>query len=94
MYGKFEKSILLCVIIITILLFLAVSCVSRRTGIDNNILSHQREIDRLEEELRNRDRAVENAVRELEAITSRSTEMVGGVRLLLSCTSETHWKIL
>ena len=54
------------------------ACVSSGR-VDGDILEHQAEIDRLESELRSRDRAVDNAVRRLESITERSTGMEGTV---------------
>jgi chromosome segregation ATPase len=46
---------------------------TRRT--DNSILEYQRQIDKLENELRSRDRAIETGIRQLEGITRRSEEM-------------------
>lgn len=45
------------------------------TGTDNTILEYQRQVDRLEEELRARDRTIANTVDRLEAVSSRSKEM-------------------
>lgn len=55
---------------------------------DGDIISHQAEIDRLESELRNRDRAIDNAVRELEGITARSAGMEGTVDELIELFDE------
>lgn len=58
-------------------MLLCVACTStRRTGTEYSILEYQRQIDRLESELRSRDTAIANTVRELESITGRS-ESVG-----------------
>lgn len=54
------------------------SCQSNRAAA-RNILEYQKQVDRLEEELRNRDRAVEDAIRELAAITARSEAMEGDI---------------
>lgn len=55
------------------------SCVS--TGftkrVDRDILEHQAKIKELEGELRNRDKAINDAIRELEDITKRSAGMEG-----------------
>lgn len=48
-------------------------CTSR--AVDEQVLEYQRQIDRLEEELRARDRAIATSIDRLEAITSRSSEM-------------------
>ena len=55
-------------------LFLLTGCCSTRRA-DRQILEYQRQIDQLESELRNRDRAIDSSVRELEAITERSRGM-------------------
>lgn len=49
-------------------------CYSTRAT-DRQILEYQRQVDRLEEELRARDRAIATSIDRLEAITDRSTEM-------------------
>lgn len=58
------------------------------TGINNNILYHQQQIDRLEEELRNRDRAIEDGIRGLEAITTRSESMEGTIDEVIELFAE------
>lgn len=63
-------------------------CCSTRNGTNGNVLSYQQQIDRLEEELRNRDRTVETAVRELGVITSRSNSMEGTVDELIQLFGE------
>lgn len=65
------------------------SCNSTKRPIDDrNILKYQQEIDRLEEELRTRDRTIESAVRELGAITSRSQSVEGTVDELIELFEE------
>ena len=54
-------------------------CKSTRAGVTEDILEYQQQVDRLEEELRNRDRTIDNAIRELAAITERSAAMEGTV---------------
>lgn len=54
------------------------SCNTTR-GTDRAILEYQRQVNRLEEELRARDRAIEAGVRRLEAITERSESMGGDI---------------
>ena len=63
-------------------------CCSTRNGTNGNDYSYQQQIDRLEEELRNRDRTVETAVRELGVITSRSNSMEGTVDELIQLFGE------
>lgn len=63
------------------------SCQSNRAAA-RNILEYQRQVDRLEEELRNRDRAVEDAIRELAAITARSEAMEGDVDTVIRLFDE------
>ena len=66
MYAKSLIAIAVC------FLFCGCICTTRTNG---QILEYQRQIDRLEAELRARDRAIETSVRELESITARSSEM-------------------
>lgn len=54
-------------------------CKSSRAGVTEDIIEYQQQVDRLEEELRNRDRTVDNAIRELAAITERSAAMEGTI---------------
>lgn len=63
------------------------ACVSTRRT-DRLVIEHQAEIDRLESELRSRDRAIDNAVRELEGITTRSTGMEGTIDELIELFDE------
>lgn len=53
-------------------------CLSTRRA-DRSILEHQNEIDRLESELRARDRAIDNGIRTIEFITERSRGMEGTI---------------
>lgn len=72
--------------IIAFCLLLA-GCASTR-HVDGDVIKHQAEINRLESELRNRDRAIDNAVRELEGITARSSGMEGTVDELIELFDE------
>ena len=72
---------------IAIICFLFCSCASTRQ-VDRDILAYQAEIDRLESELRSRDRAVDNAVRKLENITTRSIGIEGTVDELIELFDE------
>lgn len=76
-----------CVLAILYLALLLSGCRSN-TGINNNILSHQQQIARLEEELRNRDRAIEDGIRGLESITTRSESMEGTIDELIELFAE------
>lgn len=59
---------------IVIIVMLCSSCVcTRRT--DNSILDAQRQVSEYESQLRARDRAIEDGIRRLEAITARSEGM-------------------
>ena len=69
-----RKVFIICILFILWL----TSCQSNRAAA-RNILEYQKQVDRLEEELRNRDRAVEDAIRELAAITARSEAMEGDI---------------
>lgn len=84
MFKKFF--IFICVLFCSTLLLSG--CCSTRNGTNGNVLSYQQQIDRLEEELRNRDRTVETAVRELRVITSRSNSMEGTVDELIQLFGE------
>lgn len=66
----YAKKIILCLAGV----FLLSACTSTKR-VDRQVLEYQRQIDRLEEELRARDRAIDSSVRELEAITERSRGM-------------------
>lgn len=65
--------------IIAVMLVCLLFCTCSSTRTDRFVLEHQEQIDRLESELRSRDRAIDNAVRELESITARSTTMEGTI---------------
>lgn len=54
------------------------SCVSSRHT-EQSVLEHQRQIDRAEEGVRVRDRAIDACIRELANIAGRSEEMGGDV---------------
>ena len=80
---SFGLFILCCAMLFT-------GCCSNKAaaGVNGNLLSYQQQVDRLEEELRNRDRTVETAVRELRVITSRSNSMEGTVDELIQLFGE------
>lgn len=63
------------------------SCQSNRAAA-RNILEYQKQVDRLEEELRNRDRAIEDAIRELATITARSEAMEGDIDTVIRLFDE------
>lgn len=62
-----------------VICMLVCACHSTNRSVDKGIIDHQREIDRLESELRARDSTIDSAVRELEDITARSSGMAGTV---------------
>lgn len=74
------------IILFGITLMLLTGCVSSRTS--QSVIEHQREIDRIEEGIRIRDRAVESSIRRLEAITARSSGMEGTVDELIELFDE------
>ena len=54
------------------------SCVSSRHT-EQSVLEHQKQIDRTEESIRARDRAIDTCLRELAYISARSEEMGGDI---------------
>lgn len=85
MHKTFVVSLLVTVFCIR----LFTGCCSNKTaGTDGNILSYQQQVDRLEEELRNRDRTIEAAVRELGTITARSAAVEGTIDEVIELFTE------
>lgn len=75
--------------IITLLLFLlCVTACASAANVDRTVLEHQQQIDRLEEELRNRDRAVESAVKDIRELSSRSSSMEGTIDAIIQLFGE------
>lgn len=74
------------IILFGITLMLLTGCVSSRTS--QSVIEHQREIDRVEEGIRIRDRAIESSIERLEAITARSSGMEGTVDELIELFDE------
>ena len=67
------KKIFLCIICLCLC-----SCASSRHT-EQSILEHQKQIDRTEESIRTRDRAIDTCLRELAYISARSEEMGGDI---------------
>ena len=67
------KKIFLC----TACLWLCACVSSRHT--EQSVLEHQKQIDRTEESIRTRDRAIDTCIRELAYIAGRSEEMGGDI---------------
>ena len=67
------KKIFICIICLCLC-----SCTSSRHS-EQSVLEHQKQIDRTEESIRTRDRAIDTCIRELEYITGRSEEMGGDI---------------
>lgn len=65
-------------IFILIICFCLCSCTSSRYT-EQSILEHQKQIDRTEESIRARDRAIDTCLRELAYISARSEEMGGDI---------------
>lgn len=76
-------------LIIALLLFLlCVTACASAANVDRTVLEHQQQIDRLEEELRNRDRAVESAVKDIRELSSRSSSMEGTIDTIIQLFGE------
>lgn len=67
------KKIFMCVICMCLC-----ACVSSRYT-EQSVLKHQKQIDRTEESIRTRDRAIDTCIRELAYIAGRSEEMGGDI---------------
>ena len=67
------KKIIICFICMCLC-----SCASSRYT-EQSVLEHQRQIDRTEESIRTRDRAIDTCIRELAHIAGRSEEMGGDI---------------
>ena len=67
------KKIFICIICLCLC-----ACASSRHT-EQSILEHQKQIDRAEESIRTRDRAIDACLRELAYITGRSEEMGGDI---------------
>ena len=68
-----SKKIFLCIAC----LWLCARASSRYT--EQSVLEHQKQIDRTEESIRTRDRAIDTCIRELAHIAGRSEEMGGDI---------------
>ena len=67
------KKIFICIICLCLC-----ACASSRHT-EQSVLEHQKQIDRTEESIRTRDRAIDTCLRELAYITRRSEEMEGDI---------------
>ena len=67
------KKIFICIICLCLC-----SCTSSRHT-EQSVLEHQKQIDRTEESIRARDRAIDTCLRELAYIAGRSEEMGGDI---------------
>ena len=67
------KKIFICIICVCLW-----SCASSRHT-EQSVLEHQEQIDRTEESIRTRDRAIDTCIRELAHIAGRSEEMGGDI---------------
>ena len=67
------KKIFICIICLCLC-----SCASSRHT-ERSVLEHQKQIDRTEESIRARDRAIDTCIRELAYIAGRSEEMGGDI---------------
>lgn len=64
---------------ITLFCFSCSGCATNRVATSKNIIEYQQQIDRLEEELRYRDRAIEDCIREIGVIAERSENIEGTI---------------
>lgn len=67
------KKLFLCIVCLCLC-----ACVSSRHT-EQSVLEHQKQIDRTEESIRTRDRAIDTCIRELAYIAGRSEEMGGDI---------------
>ena len=67
------KKIFICIICLCLC-----ACASSRHT-EQSVLEHQKQIDRTEESIRTRDRAIDTCLRELAYITGRNEEMGGDI---------------
>lgn len=67
------KKIFICIICLCLC-----ACASSRHT-EQSVLEHQKQIDRTEESIRTRDRAIDTCIRELAHIAGRSEEMGGDI---------------
>ena len=67
------KKIFICIICLCLC-----ACTSSRHT-EQSVLEHQKQIDRTEESIRTRDRAIDTCIRELAYIAGRSEEMGGDI---------------
>lgn len=76
-------------LVLALLLFLlCVTACATAANVDRTVLEHQQQIDRLEEELRNRDRAIESAVKDIRELTSRSSSMEDSIDAVIQLFGE------
>lgn len=82
-------------LILALLLFLlCVTACATAANVDRTVLEHQQQIDRLEEELRNRDRAIESAVKDIRELTSRSSSMEGSIDAVIQLFGEYQRRVV
>ena len=72
------KKIFICIICLCLC-----ACASSRHT-EQSVLEHQKQIDRTEESIRTRDRAIDTCLRELAYIAGRSKEMGGDVEDIIT----------
>lgn len=84
-----EKIFSWLMLIFALFLFLlCITACATAANTDRAVLEHQQQIDRLEEELRNRDRAIEAAVKDIRELTSRSNSMEGSIDAVIQLFGE------
>lgn len=84
-----EKIFSWFILILALFLFLlCITACATAANTDRAVLEHQQQIDRLEEELRNRDRAIESAVEDIRELTSRSSSMENTIDAVIQLFGE------
>ena len=82
-----KKNILCIAALYCSFMFLS-GCCTTRADASGTILDYQQQVNRLEEELRNRDRAIDSAIQELGAITNRSSAVEGTIDEIIELFTE------
>lgn len=83
-----RKTCFLCIVTLCSSFLFLSGCCSTRADTSGTILDYQQQVNRLEEELRNRDRTIDSAIQELGAITNRSAAVEGTIDEIIELFTE------
>lgn len=83
-----QKKLFVLIAYVCCLLYMSCTSTNAGTSTDTAVLNYQKQIDRLENELNSRDRAIENGIRRLESITERCTIETGTVDEIIELFDE------